>query len=102
MNTKYKPALPWLEKRFGPITFGKFVRVARHELELTQIEFSKKLGMAPGTLCDIEKGRQHVSVKLAIKIAKIADMSEEMAIRLVFQEQLDRAKIKMKVDVQSA
>jgi DNA-binding XRE family transcriptional regulator len=109
-----KPSLADLEKKYGkltpyaelpgyhPFTFGRFVRMARHDLELTQVEFAKKLGMAAGTLCDIEKGRQGVSIILAVKIAKLAKLSQESAVRYALQDQLDRAKIKMKVSVQSA
>jgi hypothetical protein len=53
-------------------------------------------------LCDIEKGRQGVSIILAVKIAKLAKLSQESAVRYALQDQLDRAKIKMKVSVQSA
>ena len=60
---------PILEKKHGPVTFALFLRTARESLGLTQTEMAQKLGIAKGTLCDVEKGRQLVSVTWAKKIA---------------------------------
>jgi len=68
------------EKELGPLTFGMFVKSMRTSLDLTQIAMARKLGMSRGTLCDIEKGRQLVSIALAKKIAKKAGFSETVAI----------------------
>lgn len=98
MTTKRK-LLPLLEAEFGPVTFALFVRAARTQLELSQTEMAKKLGMARGTLCDIEKGRQGVSVTLAVKIARKAGLSQEMAVEYCLKDQLARAKIPMDVTI---
>lgn len=90
---------PILEKRTGPFTFGMFLRVARMRKEMSQSQFAKKLGIARGTLCDIEKGRQLVSPKLAKKIAKIAGLSPKMAIETCLQDLLKKAKINFKVQI---
>ena len=88
-----------LEKELGPLTFGMFLRVARTSMDLNQSELAKKLGIAKGTLCDIEKGRQLVSPILAKRIAKKAGLSEQIAIQACLQDQLRKAKINLKVDV---
>lgn len=98
MNTK-KTADKILEEMVGPINFGMFVRVCRTSLDLTQVEMAKKLKMARGTLCDIEKGRQLVSPKLALKIAKIAGMHEQFALELCLEDHLRKQKIKYKIKV---
>ena len=51
MSTK---ALKSLEKRFGPITFGGFLRSARTMKDLSQVEMAEFLGISKSTLCDIE------------------------------------------------
>ena len=61
-----------LEKKLGPVTFGMFLRVARNSRGLSQTAMSRKLGIARGTFCDIEKGRQLVCVKLQLKVELIA------------------------------
>ena len=85
---------PILEKKHGSVTFALFLRAARESLGLTQTEMAQKLGLAKGTLCDVEKGRQLVSVTLAKKIAvkptewriisfdPTVFQSQEMAIRM--------------------
>lgn len=97
MTTKNLSAL--LHKELGPVTFGMFLRSARISLDLSQQELATKLGMARGTLCDIEKGRQLVSPALAKKIAKKIGFSEIIAIKASLQDQLIKAKIKLKVDI---
>ena len=95
----WKELLPFLEKLDGPLTFGMFLRAARTTLDLTQVAMAKKLGISRGTLCDIEKGRQLVSPALAVKIAKKSGLSEKVAVKACLQDQLNKAKIKMKVDL---
>lgn len=94
-----KRLTPILEKKVGPVTFGMLMRVFRDDLELSQTEFAKKLGIARGTLCDIEKGRQLVSVSLAIRIAHKVKFPVEVAIRACLQDQLNKSGIKMKVEL---
>ena len=88
-----------LRKEIGPLTFGVFLRVARTSMDITQVEMAKKLGVSRSMICDIEKGRQLVSPTLALKIAKKAKLSEKLAIKLCLQDQLNKARIKMKIDV---
>lgn len=89
-----KPLLPLLEKKLGPFTFAMFMRVARTTLELSQAQMARKLGISRGTLCDIEKGRQLVSVSFAIKTAKKAGLLVEQAVEACLQDQLRKAKFK--------
>jgi len=98
MNTK-KKASDLLKKEVGPLTFGGFLRSARTTLDLAQVEMAKKLGVSKSVVCDIEKGRQLVSPKLAVSIARKAKLSQKLAVTLCLQDQLNKAKIKMKVEV---
>jgi DNA-binding XRE family transcriptional regulator len=94
-----KRLLPVLEKDVGPLTFGMFLRVARTSLGLNQAEMAKKLGIARGTLCDIEKGRQLVSATLAIKVAKKAGLSHELAVKSCLQDQVNKVKLRKRVEL---
>ncbi len=98
MNTKRLK--PILEKEFGPLTFGVYLRAARTSLDLTQTEMAEKLGIAKGTFCDIEKGRQLVRPALAVRsIARMTGLSEAMAVLACLQDQLSKAKISLDVDL---
>ena len=99
IRTADKELITMLEKETGPLTFGMFLRVARSSLDLSQVEMARQLGISRGTLCDIEKGRQLVSPSLAVKIAKKAGLSPTVAVKACLQDQLTKAKIKMKVDL---
>jgi len=101
MITK-KSAKDVLQKFVGPATFGSFLRAARTSLDYTQSQMGRILGVSKSVICDIEKGRQAVSPKLAVKIAKKAGLSEELAIQLCLQDQLRIAQIKYNVDVRKA
>ena len=98
MRTKKRAAI-LLEKEIGPLTFGMFFNAARTNLDLTQAEMGKKLGISKSAVCDIEKGRHLVSPKRALEIAKKVGFSEQLAIKLCLQDQLARDKIKMEVDI---
>lgn len=83
-----KTLIEKLEPEVGRLTFGMFFRVSRNSMGLTQQEMADILGLAKGTVCDIEKGRQSVSVELAKKIAKTAGLSEVMAIEACLIDKL--------------
>lgn len=94
-----KKASLLLKKEIGELTFGMFLKSSRTSLDLTQAEMAEKLSVTTSVICDIEKGRQLVSPTLALKIAKKAKLSEKLAVQLCLQDQLNKAKIKMKVEV---
>lgn len=85
------------EKEVGPLTFALYMRVCRNSLNLTQSEFGKTLKLSRANICDIEKGRQLVSPEFALKVAKLAGLSEEQAIRACLQDQLNKVHYKAEV-----
>lgn len=94
-----KSLLKILKQDVGTLTFGMYLRVARNSLNLTQTQMANKLGIARGTLCDIEKGRQVVSPALAVKVAKKAGLSPELAVKACLQDQVDRIGLKRRVEL---
>jgi putative transcriptional regulator len=97
-----RSAVEILEKKFGPATFGGYLRAMRTMNDLTQEEMAKKLNMSKGGICDIEKGRQFVSIELAAKIAKKCKMSEEMAVFYVINDSIRRAGLKYEITIKKS
>jgi transcriptional regulator with XRE-family HTH domain len=64
--------------------------------------FAKKLKMSVTYLNDLEKGRKFASPEKAAEYARILQMSEKLYVQLAIQERLDRAGIKMRVEIKAA
>lgn len=88
-----------LEKELGPISFGGYLRASRTMKDLSQKEMADYLGVSKSTLCDIEKGRQFVSIELAYKIAKKCGLSEAMAVECTVRDQIKRSGLKLNVQI---
>jgi len=101
MITKKKSdAVKFLENLAGgPITFGGLLEAIRLCEESSQIEFAKRLNISKAHLCDIEKGRRHVSAARAAKFAKILGYSPERFVKLSFQDELNREKLGLVVEI---
>ena len=97
MNTK--SLTKTLSKELGPVSFGGFIRAARTMKDKTQKEMADFLGIAKGTLCDIEKGRQFVSIDLAYRIAKKCGLSEAMAVECAVRDQIRKSGLNLQVQV---
>jgi DNA-binding XRE family transcriptional regulator len=97
MSTKSLSKL--LAKQLGPISFGGFLRSARTMKNLTQVEMAAFLKISKSSLCDIEKGRQQVSLELASKIAKKCGLSEVVAVEAALKDLVYRSGLKLDVEV---
>lgn len=100
MSTKTKDFLQKLNK--GPLSFGELLLSLRTADEVSQSYLAKKLDVSRGLICDIEKGRRVASIELAAKIAKVLGYPKEMLIKQVFDDQLRKANIKLKVSIDAA
>lgn len=101
MSTR-KTAKEVLEKKLGPPTFGGYLIGMRTMKDMTQVEMAKYLNVSKSTLCDIEKGRQFVSIDLAVKIARKCNYPEFIVVKIVLQEMVQRSGLKLQVDVKKA
>ncbi|MBI4041992.1 MAG: helix-turn-helix transcriptional regulator [Deltaproteobacteria bacterium] len=105
MNTRRKrrgDALSFLEKTTGgPLTFSKLIEAIRLGEEMSQAEFARTLGVSRAHLCDIEKGRRFVSPEKGAEFARILGYSEERFIKLVLQDQLRRARLDYKIEIEA-
>jgi len=100
---KTSDAIKHLDKlRGGPLTFGGLVRSLREADELTQEAVASKVGVSKQHLSDVENGRRQVSVERAIRWAKALGYPPAYFVSLAFQEELDKAGVRLKVSVTEA
>jgi transcriptional regulator with XRE-family HTH domain len=95
-------ASAYLNKKLGPLTFGRLVRSIRECDELSLEVFAKRLGVTRGRLCDIEQGRCGVSVERAAEWAKKLGYHPAQFVALALQAQVDAAGIRLRVSVDAA
>ena len=79
------------------LTFGDFIKNHRLGEELTQVEFAKSLGISKQRLCDIEKNRTNISLKLCKKISKKLDLPFEWLAKLSLQDQINKVGLQLKI-----
>ncbi|MBW2719194.1 MAG: helix-turn-helix transcriptional regulator [Deltaproteobacteria bacterium] len=95
-------AMEFFESLYGPVTLGGMLWSLRECDEISQAEFARRLGVSRSHLCDVEKGRKVVSAERAAAWAKILGFPPTVFVKLALQEQLDRAGVKMSVQVEAA
>ena len=95
-------AMDHLESLYGPVTLGGMIWSLRECDEISQAEFARRLGVSRSHLCDVAKGRKVVSPERAAAWAKILGFPPTVFVKLALQEQLDRAGVKMNVEVEAA
>ena len=86
----------------GPLTLGLALESLRRGEEKTQADFAKKLGLTSQKLCDIEKGRRHVSPERAAQFARKLGHPIEVFVRLALQDQINDGGLKLKVSIEAA
>lgn len=100
MNTRTDNTLQTLERMIGyKPTLGTMLRSIRESEEMTQADFAKLLKIQPQKLCDIEKGRRFISPEMAEEFAKILGDSPEYFVVRCLQDELERKKINVVLDV---
>lgn len=104
MNTKPKTAaVKYLEKiSGGPLTLGRVLRSYRLAEDLTQNDVAKKLGISKAHLSQIEKGHKFVSPERAYNFGKKLGHLPELFVQLSLQDQITKAKLPYKVNIQAA
>ncbi|MCB9029883.1 MAG: helix-turn-helix transcriptional regulator [Deltaproteobacteria bacterium] len=96
-------SMSFLESLAGEeFSFAALLKSIRKGEGLSQVEFAELLGISRSHLCDIEKGRKAVSPARAAQFANVLEYSPEQFVRIVLQEQLDNAGLKIKVELRAA
>jgi DNA-binding XRE family transcriptional regulator len=83
----------------GKLTLGKLIWAIRTSDGETQVGFADKLDISKQHLCDLEHDRKSISPKLAASYAKKLGYSKEQFIRLCLQDLVDRAGLKVIIEV---
>ncbi len=87
---------------FGRVTFGSVLRSIRTRDDLTQVQMAKILGISKAKLCDLERGRRQVSLVRAIEFAKKLEDSPDYFVKVIIDDQLHEAGLKLRVELKSA
>lgn len=74
MNIKNLDSIESLEKKFGPMTVGLFLRTIRESDELTHVEFAKLLKLPELTMIklSLQDSLRHSRVHYNIELTKAA------------------------------
>ena len=78
-------------------SFGEFINVHRQGEGLSQTEMAKLLGLSKQRLCDIEKNRFNISIRLAKSVAIKLKLPPEWLVKLALQDQLRSEKVRLKI-----
>jgi len=92
----------FLEREFGPLTFGRAMSGIRSVEGATLAQFAKRLGVSAQHLSDVEKDRRGVSAQRAADWARILRHPPAVLVRLALQREVDAAGLKLKVSVDAA
>ena len=88
-----------LKKRYGRVSFARFLVAWRVCEEMTQAQFAKKLGLSSANLCDLEQGRRIPSPNRARKIAKKLGLPEMGLVAKALEDALYREGMKYSVEL---
>jgi len=75
----------------GNISFGEMLLSYREAQEISQVEMAEKLHISKQDLCNIERGRKHVSVERAVSFANSLGMPPRTFAKYALQDQLEKA-----------
>lgn len=91
-----------LEKQYGPMTFGTFLKAWRESDEMSQTAFAKKIGLSVQNLNDLEKARRIPTATRAARIAKKLGLPEMGLIQLALRDSLLKEGFRYDVKLESA
>lgn len=101
MNIK-KQGSKTLEKKFGQLSVGEFLRAWRESEGISQKTFAIKIGISNANLCDIELRRKGVSPDKANKIAKKIGYPPLALVKMAIEDQLRLAGFDVSVELKPA
>lgn len=96
-SKKIKFGLKELEKKFGPLTFGRLLESHRLAEEISQTEMAKKLKISRQKLNDFEHGRRFPSLGAAASMAEALGEHSATWVSVVIEEMLREENLEFKV-----
>jgi transcriptional regulator with XRE-family HTH domain len=91
-----------LKKKYGRISFGRFLMSWRESEGLSQTDFAKKLGISSANLCDLEQERRIPSPDRARRIAKKLGLPEIGLVAKALEDALFREGMNYSVELKDA
>jgi DNA-binding XRE family transcriptional regulator len=79
------------------LSLGGFLKAHRLGEEISQVEFAEFLKISKQRLCDLEKDKGNVSMKLCKDLAKKIDVPAEWLAALALQHMIDKEGLNLKV-----
>jgi len=61
---------------------GEFLLEEVEERGLKKTEFAKSIGLLPGNLSELFKGKRHINARMAVRLEKVLDINAEYWIGL--------------------
>ena len=77
-----------IEYEYGAMSFEDALKAWRECEEMTQAQFSKKLGISPSSLSDLESGRRIPTPSRVVRMAKKLGIGEASPILLPLKDYL--------------
>lgn len=99
MTTNEKSASEYLDKRYGKLSLGDFIKSLRESEDISQTEFAARLKISRANLCDIEKNRKLVSPERASRFSKTLNFPEKFFVKLALEDLLKQSKLKYQVEL---
>lgn len=96
-NKKIKYGLKELEKKFGPLAFGRLLESYRLAEEISQSEMAKKFKISRQKLNDFEHGRRFPSLRMAADMAEALGEHAPTWVSVVIEEMLREDDLDFKV-----
>ena len=81
------------------MTLGNFLWSIRECEEMSQVEFSKLLGVSRQYLCDMEHNRRIVSAKAAADFARKLGYSPLHFVKLAIQDELNKSGLHLDIQI---
>lgn len=102
MNINKKSASHYLDKKYGKMSLGLFLKALRESDEFSQTQYALKLKISRANLCDIEKNRKLVSPERAARFAKILNYPEELFVKLALEDILRHSKLNYQIELKAS
>lgn len=91
-----------IEREYGEISFGDTLKAWRECEDMTQAELSKKLGISPSSLGDLESGRRIPTPSRVVRIAKKLGVGEAPLMLLSLRDYLRSHGLEYQIDLKKA
>lgn len=102
MSINKNGATDYLDKKYGKISLGDFMKALRESDEISQSDFAIKLKISRANLCDIEKNRKLVSPARAARFAQVLKFPEKLFVKLAIEDILRQSNLKYHIELRAS